>query len=154
MTGKRGLPGLAGLLALAAASMASETFRLEIGPAVAGGTGTKLKNAVLMVRPRACDDAASALIQGSAEGIVNGVRRTVPLKLVAMPTPGVHAVTKQWPDGHWVLALTATCPARRATAGLIVPLGGKTGFDRGRARFLTEAPGAAAVEASLSALGS
>jgi hypothetical protein len=143
---------LAITLAVGSVARADEAFRLEIGPAVAGG-GVKLKNAVLMVRPRLCDDPASVLVRGSAEGVVDGVRQSVPLTLVAMPTAGVYAVTRQWGNGSWVLALTATCPARKATAGALVPLGGATGFFRDRSRLLAHAPGAAEIEASLAALG-
>ena len=143
-------------LTMVTVAWASEVFRLEIGPAVAGGGGggLKLKNAVLMVRPRACDDPASVLIRGSAEGMVNGVRQSVALTLIAMPTAGVYAVTQQWGNGTWVLALAATCPARRATAGALVPLGGAAGFHRDRSQFLASAPSAVEIEKSLAAMGS
>jgi hypothetical protein len=146
--------GLAGVITIVAASQAlpSEDFRLEIGPAIAGGDNFKLKNAVVMVRPLACDDPASVVMSGSAVGIVNGTKQSVPLKLLALPTPGVHAVTKQWPDGTWVLSLTARCPARSATAGALVPLGGKDGLIRDKLRFFTRAATDADIDASLTAL--
>jgi len=148
------LVGLVGLIAMvvAAHAQAGEDFRLEIGSAIAGGDNFKLKNAVLMVRPLACDDPASVVMTGSAVGIVNGARQSVPLKLLSLPTPGVHAVTKQWPDGTWVLSLTARCPARAATASALVPLGGKDSLVRDKSRFFTRAATDADIDASLTDL--
>ena len=124
--------GLVGMLALAfaAQSVAGTHFRLEVGPPVAAGTDSKVKKAVLVVRPRLCDDEASVRITATAEGVVNGARQSVAVKLVALPTPGVHAVPNQWPEiGQWVLHLSGTCPATKATTSTLVPLT-KTGFKR------------------------
>ena len=146
--------GLAGAIALAVTSqvLAGVVFRLEIGSAIAGGGAFKLKNAVVMIRPLACDDPASVVMTASAEGIVNGARRSVPLKLLPLPTPGVHAVTKQWPDGTWILNVTARCPARDATAAALVPLDRKDQFLRDTSRFLERAATDADINASLTAL--
>jgi hypothetical protein len=129
--------------------MAGTAFRLEIGPAVADFGAGKVKNAILLVRPLACDDPASVAITGSAEGMVNGARQSVALKLQRLATPGVHAVLRQWPDGQWVLNLTATCPARKATASVLVPLDGNTAFVRARSQFFDRAATTAETEASL-----
>jgi hypothetical protein len=127
-------------------------FRLEIGPPVADTSAPgKVKNAVLLVRPLACDDPAAVVITGTAEGFVNGSRRSVPLKLTRLATPGVHAVTRQWPDGRWVVNLTGACPGRAATAAAIVPIAGNTGFVRAKARFFDRATTIADVDASLQA---
>src|ERR1044072_6130556 len=103
-------------IAVAANAGAGQTFRLDVGSAVADRSGGKVKNAVLLVRPLACDDAASVAITGTAEGIVTARRQAVRLTLLHRPTPGVHAVVKEWNEGQWVLNLTATCPATHATA--------------------------------------
>jgi hypothetical protein len=139
---------LIGALALAGQAAAGPNFRLDIGPPVADTSAGKVKNAVLLVRPLACDDAASVVITGTAEGIVNGVRQSVPLKLQRLATPGVHAVSRQWPDGRWVITLTATCPARDATASAVVPLAKNT-FVRAKTQFFTHAATVAAIEQSL-----
>lgn len=127
-------------------------FRLEIGPPVADTSAPgKVKNAVLLVRPLACDDPGSVVFSGTAEGFVNGSRRSVALKLTRLATPGVHAVTRQWPDGQWVLNLTGTCPGRDATAAAIVPIAGNTAFVRAKARLFDRAATIAEVAASLRA---
>ena len=123
---------LAGL-ATPAAALAGPGFRLEVGSAIAGGTGNKVKNAVVMVRALACDDDRAVRVTGTAEGIVNGERRSIPLALSSLPTPGVYAVTKQWPEGAWIVSLSAVCPGRSATASALVPLDGKSGFVRDKA---------------------
>lgn len=139
-------------LGLAAQSGAGTYFRLEIGPPVAAGANTKMKKAVLVVRPRLCDDEAGVRITGTAEGMVKGERQSVRLTLVALPAPGVHAVQRQWPeDGQWVLHLKGTCPATGAASSTIVPLT-KEGFDRSKTQVLRDIAKPAQVEAVLRAL--
>ena len=135
-------------IALAGQALAGPTFRLDIGPAVADTSAGKVKNAVMLVRPLACDDPSSVVMTGTAEGIVNGSRQSIPLKLQRLATPGVHAVTRQWTDGQWVISLTATCPARDAIAGAVVPLA-KNMFVRSKSQFFTHAATVAAIEQSL-----
>ena len=139
-------------LAMAAQASAGPTFRLEVGSAVAGGTGNKVKNAVLMVRALACDDERSVRVTGVAETMVNGERRTVPLELVPLPTPGVYAVTKQWPEGAWIVNLSAVCPGRNATASALVPLDAASRFDRGRTQLLDRAATAQDVAVALKSI--
>jgi hypothetical protein len=48
-------------------------------------------------------------VSGTAEGIVNGARRTVSLEFKATSRPGVYALHKQWSDaGTWTLILGVT----------------------------------------------
>jgi hypothetical protein len=45
-------------------------------------------------------------VSGTAEGLVNGTRRTVSLEFKSTSRPGVYALHKQWPnDGTWTLVL-------------------------------------------------
>jgi hypothetical protein len=106
--------------------------------------------AVIMVRGLACDDPASIRMTGTAEGLAGGGRRSMPLELVEM-TPGVFAVPRP-PNGQWVLNLTGTCPGRNATAGVLVPLGGPSGFLREKAQFLEAAAKPAQIDGALNAL--
>lgn len=115
--------GLAALLTagLAPPSVAQE-FALQVGPPVAGNA-QPAKSSLLVVRPGGCADPASAQITATAEGIVNGARQSVPLKLAALPTPGVHAVPKDWPTGGvWIVNLVGRCTGK--TAGAIVAVVG------------------------------
>jgi hypothetical protein len=46
-------------------------------------------------------------VTGVAEGLVNGKRRTVPLKVRETSRTGVYAVDRQWDDeGEWTLVIT------------------------------------------------
>lgn len=148
--------GLVAAIGLAAQSTAGTFFRLQIGPAVAAGTGSKVKDfkkVVLVVRPRLCDSLAAVQITGTAEGLINGTRQSVPLKLASIDAAeGVYAVPRQWPDGgHWVLQLNGSCPAPKASASTLVPLD-RTGFIRARTRVLRESATKAQLEAALAEL--
>ena len=150
MTTTRMLLVCAILSASTAIAMAGTMFRLEIGLPIAAGSDTKakaVKNAVLVVRPVVCDDVASVQITGTAEGMVNGARQSVAVKLIPV-TPGVYAVQRQWPDGQWVLHLSGTCPAPKASASTIVAIRG-TGFNREKTQVLREPATRAQIEAAL-----
>jgi len=48
-------------------------------------------------------------VSGTAEGLVNGARRTISLELKSTSRPGVYALRKQWPsEGVWTLVLAVT----------------------------------------------
>ena len=152
----RNLMILAFSAALCAASSvavgAGSSFRLEVGSSIAGVPAFKVKNAVVMVRALVCVDPATARVTGTAEGIINGRRHTVPLRLVPSPTPGVYAVQQQWPaEGQWVLHLAGACPSPKAEASTLVPLQ-KTGFIRAKTQVLLEPATPAQVEAALADL--
>lgn len=45
-------------------------------------------------------------VTGTAEGLVNGVRRSVPLRFEATSRPTVFGLKRQWPtDGVWMLRI-------------------------------------------------
>jgi hypothetical protein len=48
-------------------------------------------------------------VSGTAEGIVNGERRTTTLRFETTSRTGVYALRKQWPsDGSWTLVISVT----------------------------------------------
>ena len=48
-------------------------------------------------------------VTGTAEGVVNGERRTITLRFESTSRAGVYALRKQWPqDGTWSLVITVT----------------------------------------------
>ena len=77
------------------------------------------RGATLLVHAAFRDGQAQlADLSGSAEGIVNGARRSVALRFDTTGRPGVFAVRRQWPtDGTWLLRIAL----RQTTA--IVTLG-------------------------------
>ena len=82
-------------------------FYLQMGNPEASPEAKKL-NAVLTIKAAGCIDPALAKVTASAIGMVNGERREIPLKLQALSTPGMFALTQQWPkEGRWVIRVEA-----------------------------------------------
>lgn len=144
--------GVATLLTTAGgASGVAQDFALQVGPPVAGNA-QPAKGSWLVVRPGGCADPARAQITATAEGIVNAARRSVPLKLLVLPTPGVHAVPKDWPDGGvWIVNLVGMCAGK--TAGAIVAVvGPRAEYRREAVKLLPHAATPSEIDASLKAL--
>lgn len=85
---------------------------LVAGNALAGGQQVAVEVAPdgqsLLVRTYRCGTPAEIVVTGTAEGLVDGQRRTLDLKLTSTRQPGVFAVARQWPaQGAWVLTFTA-----------------------------------------------
>ena len=134
----------------AAAAMAQE-FALQVGPPVAGNAPFS-KRALLVVRPAGCADPTTAHITATAEGIVNGARRSLPLTLSAGPSSGVHAVQPEWPhSGAWVVNLVGTCAGK--TAGALVSVAGPSPkYNREAVKYLSHPATPSEIDASLKAI--
>jgi hypothetical protein len=140
-------------IAMTIVASAGTMFRLEIGPPVAAGIDFKQKGAVLAVRALVCDDLAAVRVTGIAEGMVNGTRQSVTLRLIPIVTaPGVFVVQQQWPaQGQWVLHLAGACPSSKAEASTIVPMR-KTAFIREKTQVLREPATRQQIDAALAEL--
>ena len=124
-------------------------FSFEIGSPVAA-QDFRTKTSAFVFRTQGCVDPAKSRIEGSAEGLVNGMRRSVALKVTALARPGVYAVEQNWPmEGVWVVNLKGTCD--NANAGAVVPIGPR-GFIRESSKFFPRAASSAEIDASLKAL--
>ena len=66
------------------------------------------RGAVLLVHAAVREGRTSAAdLIGSAEGLVRGARRSVPLHFEPTSRPDVYAVRRQWPaEGTWILRIT------------------------------------------------
>jgi hypothetical protein len=65
------------------------------------------KGAFLVVRTYHHDRSVPFPVEGRAEGLVNGQRRSLPLTFDRTATEGVLALRKSWPaEGAWVLVIT------------------------------------------------
>ena len=63
-------------------------------------------------------------LEGRAEGLVDGRRRTVPLTLGKAAQAGTYGVRNQWgTKGTWSVLLTATQPAPRVSIQAVVDVG-------------------------------
>ena len=71
---------------------------------------------VLVHAARGCG-RGTLTVSGTAEGLVGGARRSVPLEVAATGTEGVYRVRKEWPsEGVWVLRLVVRVGEGSATA--------------------------------------
>ncbi len=103
--------------------------------AASKSTDPKAKGAFLTARLTGCHEAEKGTLSASAEGIVQGKRQSIPLKLVKLDTPGTFAVARQWPDhGNWVVVLTATHPAFERRTVTAVPVHDNT-LQSARAKY-------------------
>jgi hypothetical protein len=72
----------------------------------------------ILVRTYRCGTPASLTVTGTAEGLVQGQRRCIPLKIERSAEPAVFSVARQWPsEGAWVLTFTAA--GERAASALV-----------------------------------
>lgn len=137
------LVAVAAAVALLATAVGAGTmFRLEIGSSAALGTDKKFKNGqeiVVAVRAVMCQDLPNVKVTGTAEGLVNGKRESLPLSLMVVdPTEAVYAIQQQWPqDGAWVLHLKGACSNPKAEASTLVAVS-KGAFIREKSVVLRE----------------
>src|SRR4051812_11900730 len=69
----------------------------------------KARDAYLIVHAFHHGEPVEYPVTGTAEGVVNGQRKTIQLTFQKTSRAGAFALTKQWSDGTpWVLALTVT----------------------------------------------
>src|SRR5216683_2167063 len=139
-----------GIAACAAAALVlADGFTFNLGSPVAS-QDYQAKGAAFVFRTQGCAEPAKSKISGTAEGLVKGERRSVALKVVAMPKPGVYAVYRNWPaEGEWVVNLKGACA--NASAGAIVPIGPK-GFIRESSKFYPRPATDAEIDTSLRTL--
>lgn len=144
------------LVAVVSCPAAAQDFALQVGPPVAAaaqpGSFVKKDSLLFVVRSGGCGDPAAARITATAEGIVNGSRQSVTLRLAPLSPPGVHAVSRDMPSGGvWVINLVGTCGGR--TAGAIVAMAGpKQEYRREGVKLLAHAATRDEIEASLKTL--
>jgi hypothetical protein len=127
-------------------------FSLAIGNpvAVAHPNGVVKKDIGFAVRGENCADIAKIQVTGTAEGVVDGARRSVPLRVIAGETAGTFAISHDWPQqGAWVVNLTGHCG--NFTSSAVVPMG-PNGFLRESSKFFPRAATAAEVELALKTL--
>ena len=86
----------------------AQQFRLTVASPIAGNT-PGFKSSMFVVRTDGCPEPAKARITATAEGLVDGARRSVALELMALAQPGAYAVNKGWPAaGTWVVNLSSS----------------------------------------------
>jgi hypothetical protein len=111
---------LTALVLTAGAAFAGGGFWLTVHSA-ASPLGKQTPDAAVLVAAEGCATHIGIRLTGTAEGLVNGERRSVPLPIVSTSKSGVWAIKKPALDpGRWVLAISGGLPGFRA--GTLVEL--------------------------------
>ena len=75
------------------------------------------RGAFLVVHTFHHGDIVASGVTGTAEGIVNGARRSIPLAFDTTSRRGSYALKKQWPsEGIWMLVINTGGQAQGVTA--------------------------------------
>ena len=75
------------------------------------------RDAYLLVHAYHHSTPAAFPVAGTAEGVVNGARRSVTLAFTPTSRTGVYALRRQWPsEGRWALVVRALQGSESATA--------------------------------------
>ena len=72
-------------------------LRLEVGSPALNPEAQK-NHAVLVARITACNSPEKTTVSATAEGVLNGVRQSIPLKVISLSTAGTFAVAHEWPQ--------------------------------------------------------
>jgi hypothetical protein len=105
-----------GLLLVAVAQ--AENLTIQFASPVAAQT-YQMKRSAFVFRTIGCSPDTKADVSATAEGKVDGQRRSLPLKVVAAAGPNVFGVFREWPNqGVWVVSIKAQCASK--TAGALV----------------------------------
>ena len=117
-----GLVALVSILAMSPAPVGPPWISIEYPPSPYDAT---TRDAFLLVHAFHHGTPMNFPVEGTAEGIVGGSRKSVSLTFAKTSRVGVYALRKQWPaDGHWVLSLAVTQEGD-TTAGALVELGSR-----------------------------
>jgi len=83
----------------------------------------QMKDVVLVARAFSCFQPTDTKVSGTAEGLINGNRKSIALELSPIGQ-GVYAIRQQWPsEGIWVLALAMTATNYEMAVSALVELG-------------------------------
>jgi hypothetical protein len=101
------------------------------------------KNAVVVAHITACHSPEKTKVTATAEGLANGRRQTIPLKVMNLSAPGTFAVAREWPrQGAWTVTMIATNPDYKNYAtSVVVPVRNDTAV-RADAKVFYHAPSA------------
>ena len=111
---------LIAVMAMAPAPVGPPWISIEYPPSPFDAT---TRDAFLLVHAFHHGTPMNFPVAGTAEGIVDGKRRSITLEFTRTSRQGVYALRKQWPaEGNWVLAIAVT-QETDSKAGALVELG-------------------------------
>jgi hypothetical protein len=129
-------------------ALTAADFSIQFASPVAAQS-YRMKQSAFVFRTLGCLEEAKLDVSATAEGLVNGQRRSMALKVAPAPTPAVYGIFREWPnEGLWVVNITARCGAQ--SAGAIVTTNDK-GFVRETSKTLDHAASRDEIETTLKA---
>jgi hypothetical protein len=110
-------------LSMVAAPLLAGALRLEVG-SPATNQEALAQHAMLVAWTAACHSPEKTSVMATAEGVVNGIRKSIPLKVISLSAPGSFAVTREWPtEGTGAIKMVATNPEYKDYAtSAVVPI--------------------------------
>jgi len=106
------------LIAVASALLAVPALARVVGPAwisieyPVNPHDQTMRNAYLLVHCFHHSEPVACPLTGTAEGIVNGERRSIQLTFTETRRDGVYALSKEWPsEGVWTLVIRGSATA-------------------------------------------
>jgi hypothetical protein len=124
----------------------AQEFSIQIAGPVAA-QNYQVKSSAFVFRTTGCAEPAKPVVTAKAEGKVSGERRSIPLKVAQVPTPGVYAVFRQWPaEGTWIVNITGYCGSA-STAALVAT--SAKGFVRESSKFFPRSATESEIESAL-----
>lgn len=133
---------------LTSLSLTAGGFFIELGKASANPEA-QAKHAILVVRSVGCVAPEKTTLTAAAEGLFNGKRESIALKLLPLASQGAYALTRQWPaDGKWVISLVAANPNAGWQPSALVRVDGDA-VDWANVTRLSHAPDSHEIEAAL-----
>ena len=134
------------LMLACAGQLLAGGFFLQVGNPEANAEARKM-GAAVTIKAAGCHDPSTATVTATAIGLVKGQRRTIPLEVTALATPGEFAVRQQWPkEGKWVIQLVGK-NGEQFTNTLVAA--GADGVDRTHAKLNMKAFEKADVDSML-----
>jgi hypothetical protein len=85
------------------------------------------KHAVMVAHITACHSPEKTSVTASAEGIVDGAKKSLPLKVLPLAQPGTFAVAREWPEkGTWAVKMIASNPDYpNYSTSVVIPIRGQ-----------------------------
>ncbi|MDQ2844534.1 MAG: hypothetical protein M3Y72_26500 [Acidobacteriota bacterium] len=110
-------------LSILAVPLFAGALLLEVGNPASNPEALR-SHAVLVARITACHSPEKTTVAATAEGVLNGLRKSIPLKVLSLSTAGTFAVAREWPEqGTWVIKMVATNPDYKDYAtSVVVPI--------------------------------
>jgi hypothetical protein len=133
-------------MALGASAYSGNVLRLELSDPTAS-TDPAAKGAIAVARAVGCGEPSKVIVTATAEGLVNGERKSIPLEAVALSTPGSYAFKGNVPaEGYWVLSAAGSY--KDLNSGAVAPISANR-FNRTLAKYMPRHPVRADIDPML-----